>query len=140
MSEAGLPLSSQEPPRIHDDREREIAALVDRFYAVARYDPLLGPVFERRVSDWDRHLSTMRDFWSSAVLRTGRYAGRPLEVHRRIPEIRAEHFPRWLNLWRQTVEEVVSSDMKRPLKELASRMAAGMPVRMGLAPDEAAAT
>lgn len=80
----------------------------------------------------------MRDFWSSAVCRAGRYAGRPLEVHRRIQEIQAEHFPRWLSLWQQTVDEVVGSDMKRPLNELASRMAAAIPVRLSLTPDKTA--
>lgn len=138
MSETDLPISSQDTPSTHDDRERAIATLVDRFYTAARSDPLLGPVFERRVSDWDRHLSTMRDFWSSAVCQSGRYAGRPLDVHRRIPEIRAEHFPRWLSLWHETVDEVVHTDMKRPLKEFASRMAAAMPARMDLAPDKPA--
>lgn len=138
MVQAGLPIASQDRPEPHDEREREIGALVDRFYELARLDPVLGPVFERRVADWDRHLRAMRDFWSSVVYHTGRYAGRPLEVHRAIPEIRAEHFPRWLDLWRRTVDEVVRSDAKGPLKEYAARMATNMSARIGLTPDPAA--
>lgn len=130
MSHANLPLSSRRPCDHPSDRENEIAELVDRFYALARRDHLLGPVFERHVSDWSAHLSTMRDFWSAAVYRTARYSGRPIEAHRRIPEIDPEHFTRWLSLWRRTVDEVVRSEAGRPLKELAARMASTMSSRM----------
>ncbi len=118
-------------PRSNAEREHEIGVLVDRFYEIARRDPVLGPVFERRVSDWGVHLAKMRDFWSAAIYRTGRYSGRPLESHRRIPEIRVEHFPRWLRLWRLAVDETVVSDAREPLKEFASRMSVSMSARLG---------
>ncbi len=132
MSGTELPITGSEQPDSRSREELEIAELVDRFYMAAREDPELGPVFEKNVADWDKHLSTMRDFWSSAVYRTGRYSGRPLDVHRRIPEIQAEHFPRWLSLWQRTVDEVVSSEASWALKEFAARMASAMPMRMGL--------
>ncbi|HMN41254.1 MAG TPA: group III truncated hemoglobin [Phycisphaerales bacterium] len=112
------------------DREAEIARLVGRFYALGREDPLLGPVFESRVSDWNKHLGTMRDFWSSAMDRTGRYHGRPLDVHRRIVEIRSEHFARWLDLWGQAVGETVRPEARAPLIAMAHRMAEAMASRM----------
>lgn len=113
------------------DREAEIAQLVRRFYEVARDDPMLGPVFERHVADWERHLRTMNDFWSAAVYRTGRYAGRPIEAHRGIAGLTGEHFTRWLELWTRTVDEVVRSDARETLKELARRMADTMSQRLG---------
>lgn len=112
------------------ERETEIARLVTRFYALGREDPVLGPVFESRVSDWAKHLEAMRDFWSSAVYRTGRYHGRPLEVHRRITEIRPEHFARWLQLWEQAVGETVRSERGAPLIAMAHRMAETMAPRV----------
>lgn len=130
MPDTNLPVTEREAPATCCGYEEEIAKLVDRFYEVARRDPYLGPVFERHVRDWDSHLSTMRDFWSSAVCKTGRYAGRPLDAHRRISDIRAEHFPRWLNLWQGVVDEVVRSDIKQPLKEFAARMASSMSTRV----------
>ncbi len=135
MPDAELPLSGMESPTTLADREREIALLVDTFYDVVRRDPILGPVFEKRVADWDRHLATMRDFWSAAACRTGRYSGRPINVHRRIPEIEAEHFPRWVSLWQQTVDDVVQSEIRHALKDFARRMATSMSARMGLGPD-----
>lgn len=112
------------------EREAEIARLVDRFYALGREDPVLGPVFESRVSDWATHLNAMRDFWSSAIYRTGRYHGRPLEVHRRIAEIGPQHFERWLQLWELAVGETVRSEARTPLIAMARRMAETMAPRM----------
>ncbi|MFG0242472.1 MAG: group III truncated hemoglobin [Phycisphaerales bacterium JB054] len=137
MHDTGLPIASQDQPAAVSEREREIAELVHRFYANVQADAVLGPVFDRNVADWDAHLANMCDFWSSAVYRTGRYAGRPLEAHRRIAELRAAHFPRWLRLWTQTVDEVVRSDASAQLKDLATRMASSMSSRLGLLPDSA---
>lgn len=134
MPQRELPLTGSAPSEAPIDRETEIAMLVARFYTVARADPLLGPVFEQHVHDWNKHLSTMNDFWSAAIYRTGRYSGRPLDAHRKIPDIRAEHFPRWLALWQRTVDEMVRSDAREPLKEFAGRMAATMSDRMGFRP------
>src|SRR5690606_30007287 len=61
--------------------EETIGALVDASYNLVRDDALLGPIFARHVTNWPRHLATMRDFWSTVILHSGRYAGRPFEVH-----------------------------------------------------------
>jgi PAS domain-containing protein len=54
--------------------EDAIHRLVDDFYAKIRVDPDLGPVFARAIpGDWGPHLATMRNFWSSVMLTTGRY-------------------------------------------------------------------
>ena len=39
-----------------DITEPAIAALVERFYSKARRDPMIGPVFNAAVEDWDTHL------------------------------------------------------------------------------------
>jgi hemoglobin len=89
--------------------EEQIAALVDTFYAHVRRDATLGPIFERAIGDeWGPHLEQMRAFWSSIVLSSGRYKGNPMKAHMELmPRIGAEHFERWLNLWRQTAAEVL---------------------------------
>ncbi len=85
--------------------ETMIAQLVHRFYERARRDPLIGPIFERRVADWDAHLARMCDFWSSVALMSGRYHGQPMAAHLPLP-IEAPHFQRWLELFSATAEEV----------------------------------
>ena len=49
--------------------------------------------------EWDAHLARMTDFWSAALLRTGRYSGRPVERHRSIGYLAAGHFDRWVELF-----------------------------------------
>ncbi len=52
--------------------EAMIEALVRAFHGRARHDPLIGPVFERQVHDWEAHIRRLCTFWSSVVLMSGR--------------------------------------------------------------------
>jgi hemoglobin len=82
-----------------------IERLVREFYRRARSDPLIGPIFERSVRDWDAHLERMCDFWSSVALMSGRYHGQPMVAHRPLP-IDTPHFDRWLELFAETAHAV----------------------------------
>lgn len=48
--------------------EEEVQHLVHTFYASVREHGQLGPIFEAHVRDWNRHLATMVDFWSGALM------------------------------------------------------------------------
>jgi hemoglobin len=85
--------------------EPMIARLVDAFYDRVRADPLIGPVFAERISDWGPHLAQMRLFWSSVALMSGFYHGRPMPKHLPLP-VDARHFDRWLELFEATAAEV----------------------------------
>jgi hemoglobin len=85
-----------------------IRAVVDHFYATAREDELVGPVFKAAVPDerWRAHVETIVEFWSSMLLGTRRYDGSPLRKHLMLPELGDAHFRRWLALFRRTVEDL----------------------------------
>ena len=85
--------------------EALIHQLVHSFYDSVRADPLLGPVFEARITNWPVHLARMCAFWSSVVLMTGRYHGRPMQAHAPLP-VDAKHFDRWLAMFEATAENV----------------------------------
>lgn len=85
--------------------EAMIHGLVHSFYDQVRADPMLGPVFEARISDWPPHLARMCAFWSSVVLMTGRYHGRPMQAHAPLP-LGGTHFDRWLSLFEATARDV----------------------------------
>jgi hemoglobin len=68
--------------------EDQIHAVVVEFYRRARGDDRLGPVFEKHAEEWDGHLARMTDFWSAALLRSGRYFGKPVEQHGAIDDLR----------------------------------------------------
>ena len=111
--------------------ESRIAALVDRFYDTVRADPLLGPVFNPRVDDWDAHKVLMTSFWAMVALRSGNYRGNPLAKHQPLP-IGVEHFQRWLELWRATAGEVLDAESAALMTGYAERIGYGMRVGMGL--------
>ena len=82
-----------------------LSRLVHGFYDRVRRDPLLGPVFADRITDWGPHLDRMVEFWSSVALMTGRYHGAPMPKHLPLP-VEAEHFDRWLALFHQSVDDL----------------------------------
>jgi hemoglobin len=85
--------------------EAMIARLVHAFYGRVREDEMLAPVFAVRITDWPPHLARMCAFWSSVVLMSGTYHGRPMPAHARLP-VSGAHFDRWLALFEATAAEV----------------------------------
>lgn len=86
--------------------EAMIRRQVHTFYGRVRLDPILGPVFNDSITDWDEHLAKLCDFWSSVLLMTGRFKGSPMAAHSRRPDIQEAHFPVWLDLFERTAREV----------------------------------
>jgi hemoglobin len=108
--------------RYSDITEPAIAALVDRFYEKARRDPLIGPVFNDVIDDWDEHLRKLCGFWSSVMLTTGRYKGNPMAAHMKLP-IEPHFFERWLALWQETAGEVFAPEQAAVFRDKANRIA-----------------
>lgn len=102
--------------------EENIALLVQTFYGRAREDDLLGPIFSVAVADWDHHLAQICDFWSSMMLRTGRYNGRPMRPHLMLP-LTGAHFDRWLALFEPTTREIFDADVADAIILRARRIA-----------------
>lgn len=113
-------------PALHsfhpDLTEDNIARLVATFYGRAREDSLIGPIFNAQVKDWDHHIAQISDFWSSMVLRTGRYNGRPMRPHLMLP-LKGEHFDRWLALFEATAREIFEGEVAEAFIIRARRIA-----------------
>lgn len=92
------------------EQEAAIAACVRAFYAKARTDALLGPIFAAKVEDWEVHHRVVADFWSRALLGTDRYQGKPFVVHANLP-VELEHFDRWLALFEETARATLPDDL-----------------------------
>lgn len=104
-----------------------IENLVYRFYEKVREEPVLGPVFETRIDDWETHLQRMCAFWSSVALMTGRYHGNPMIKHLPLP-IDANYFDIWLNLFEKTAEEVCPPPAATHFIERARRIAESLEI------------
>jgi len=110
-----------------------VAAVVERFYERARPDEIIGPVFDRVIAAeaWPAHLETITDFWSSMLLGTQRYHGRPMPKHLVLDELSDRHFVRWLALFKLTVEELCPPQVANLFIDRAERVAQSF--RLGLA-------
>lgn len=120
----------QPGPAHPDITDASIAEVIATFYGRARKDELLGPVFNQAVEDWDHHIAQITDFWSSLLLRTGRYSGRPLNPHLRLP-IEGEHFDRWLELFEQTTIEIEGEEIAEAYLIRARRIADNFEMAIG---------
>ncbi|MDH7453539.1 group III truncated hemoglobin [Luteimonas composti] len=122
-------LQTPSPGEAHLPDEAAIRRLVHAFYARARTDWLLGPIFETTVDDWPAHLDTLVRFWSSVLLRAGSYRGNPMAAHRPL-RLDDQHFARWLALWDATARSVLTPLQARHVFETAQRI--GRSLRIGL--------
>ena len=113
------------PFALADVSEAEIRTLVHEFYAAVQKDPVIGPVFARQIAPdaWPVHLARMCDFWSSVLLKTSRYDGRPLPPHLRLPDLSDTHFARWLALFRATARGTLPPEEAPKVIALAERIA-----------------
>ncbi len=103
--------------------EAMIHRLVHAFYDRIRADEVLGPIFSSQITDWEPHLAKMCDFWSSVVLMTKRYDGRPVPAHLKIPGLDHPHFERWLALFGDTAREIAPPEAAALFIDRAGRIA-----------------
>jgi hemoglobin len=120
--------------------EEALGRLVERFYARVRRDPLLGPLFDGAIADWPEHLERLQAFWSSVMLTSGRYKGRPLPAHlKHAGAMTSDNFARWLALWKETTDEMFGPDAAAALQAKAARIAESLALGVRFAPRSAAA-
>ena len=115
-----------------------IKSQVHAFYGQVRADPMLGPIFEAKIEDWDEQLAKLCDFWSSVLLMTGRFKGAPMPAHARLVGVGAGHFEHWLEIWRTTARDIcppAAADMFIARAEMIARsLQMGMAVARGELP------
>ena len=102
-----------------------IERLVRTFYGRTAADPVLGPIFDAHVEDWETHIARLCDFWSSVALMTGRYHGTPMSTHMVLP-LSPEAFDRWLALFEEAAREVCPAPEADHFIERARRIAASL--------------
>jgi hemoglobin len=116
------------------ETEADIVKLVDAFYSRVNEDELLRPVFvDVAQVDWAHHLPTMYDFWSSVLLGTSRYKGRPMARHFPLP-IGPAHFQRWLALFQASVDGLFAGPKAEDAKLRAQSIGAMFQHRMNPGP------
>lgn len=105
----------------------EIVRLVNTFYQKVRGDETLGFIFDQVAAiDWDAHLPKMYAFWQTVLFRDGGFRGDPIGKHARLVPLTnmgREQFGRWLELFKQTVDELFAGENAEHIKRCAEDMA-----------------
>ena len=100
----------------HDITNREdVSRLVHTFYGKIRQHPVLGPIFEDIITDWDSHFELLTDFWESQLFPLKKYGGNPITAHLKVDEkmrgsLTMDHFGQWINLWTATLDELFKGE------------------------------
>jgi hemoglobin len=112
----------------------DIEKLINSFYEKVRSDEVIGFFFSEIVPvNWPAHLPRMYDFWESIAFGTASYKGEPMTVHmnlNRMHEMSAEHFNRWITLFRSTVDEHFSGPKADEIKKRAESIAMIMQLKV----------
>ncbi|MCX8522533.1 group III truncated hemoglobin [Chryseobacterium formosus] len=91
------------------ESREDIELLVNSFYDKVIKDETIGFFFKDIIKvDFDKHLPKMYSFWETILFGQMSYKGNPMAVHFPVNALKAmekRHFERWLELWKQTIEE-----------------------------------
>jgi hemoglobin len=101
----------------------DIELMVDTFYKKVRKDELLGPVFHEVVGEqWSDHMDTMYRFWQTVLLHERTYFDNPFLPHANLP-LTSVHFDRWLELFRESLDELFYGEIKEDAMTRSGQMA-----------------
>lgn len=119
------------------ESREDIKLLVNSFYAKVVKDETIGFFFKDVVNvNWDKHLPKMYTFWETILFGQMSYKGNPMQVHFPINEIKAmekHHFAKWLELWKQTIEENFEGENASSAITKSENIANLMAYKMGMA-------
>ncbi|MDA7827185.1 group III truncated hemoglobin [Rhodobacteraceae bacterium] len=109
-----------------DITDEQIDVLVTAFYARARKDATLGPIFLNAIgtsnSAWQTHEAHISSFWRNALGIDRSFTGNPMLKHLANHQIEPEHFPIWLEIFNQTAKDVLPQPAAEGISALANRI------------------
>lgn len=112
----------------------DIEALMVNFYGKALLDTVIGFFFtEVVVLDMDRHIPLITDFWETVLFEKSSYRGNVFGVHEHIHTLsifKDEHFIRWVQLFKQSVDELYAGNNAEKIKQRAESIATVMRIKL----------
>ena len=112
----------------------DIELLMDRFYSQLMVDPEIGFIFTDIAKiDLKKHLPILVDFWEAIIFQTGQYQGNPMQVHMALhqkQELTEDHFNRWMQLFKQTLDQLFEGDRTEMAKMRAFLIAGTMKTKL----------
>lgn len=126
---------SDQPTTLPDITTRaDVVRFVDDFYDLVVKDDLLGPIFvDIAAVDFDEHLPTMYQFWSSMLLGVREYSGLPFPPHWELRQhITTSHFTRWVTLFCGVIDTHFHGPTAETAKQRARNIAMIFQLKLGL--------
>ena len=104
----------------------DVKLMVDTFYEHVKRDYLLGPIFADANLNWEEHLAILYRFWETVLFMAGTYRGNPLKPHLELDDeqpLNKEHFDRWLEVFKENVDEYFIGERAEAAKSRAEQIA-----------------
>jgi hemoglobin len=109
----------------------DIDRLLREFYNIAIPDTEIGHHFVDM--DLETHLPVIGDFWEKILFARPIYFGNPLIVHEMLQKrspLEREHFARWVEIFRGTVDRYFAGSTAEKAKQLAGAIANNLHQRL----------
>jgi hemoglobin len=121
--------------KLHDIVNRDdLIILMQAFYRKAIVDKEIGFFFTEVVKlDLKNHIPKIASFWESVIFYTAGYKGNPMIVHLDLnnkSHITDLHFARWLELFKQQVDEHFIGEKATEIKQKAEQITSLMKVKI----------
>lgn len=105
----------------------DVKLLVDTFYSKVMQDEIIGHFFTLVAPiNMDSHMPIMYRFWGSMLLGNSDYQGNPMQKHFKMNEkvaLEPHHFDRWLEVWKQTTDDLFQGPKADEAKMRAENIA-----------------
>lgn len=112
----------------------DIDLLMQAFYKKAMVDDVIGFYFtEVTQLNLTTHLPVIIDFWETILLDGNNYHGDPMKTHQHIHTLSAfkeEHFNRWVQLFKETVNQLFEGDIAERAKQRAESISTVMKIKV----------
>jgi hemoglobin len=110
-------LAGSKTTKMNDIQSKEdVTFLVDKFYEAVLTNETLSPFFKHL--NFEKHLPKMIHFWSFVLLDEPGYTTNVTEKHEKMP-LSMDLFNLWVNLFKQTVDELFEGEKAELAKQRA---------------------
>lgn len=116
-------------------KREDVYDVVAHFYSKVQKDDMLGPIFNKMISNWEEHYEHLTDFWESNVFMTTKYSGNPIKIHQKVDKdtgsiIEQKYFVQWLKLWFETIDSLFEGGNAQIMKNRARNMSTYIFIQM----------
>lgn len=101
-------MTAEQRGKATPEQEAAIERMVRLFYERGLRDPVLEPIFNGAIHDWEPHIRTVADFWADIVHGSTRYGGNAYAPHVKL-DFGPEAFEHWLVTFESAARDALAT-------------------------------